>query len=217
MNRHDIIRSSTRTPSTFVSSGLNPVRSVSGLTASAEELLTTVVMASTATISAHRTGSSRRLRTRARGSQWARVQPAMSVEGMIAEDEATFEPPKKPSADPATASGLADAAAVPDHPKRSSATARYELNIDSLRNYELIKPIPVFVEALGDRHYVAEVPDLNISTSASNLSHILVILKDDVTQTYNELRLKKNLDGEEARQLKTLETYIGKARWLDRR
>ena len=104
-------------------------------------------------------------------------------------------------------------------PKQKAEATRVELTINSLRNYELIKPIPVFVESLGDRHYVAEVPDANISTSASNLSEILIILKDSVTQTYDKLRIRKDLDKEQARQLKVLETYIGRSRrsWLDRR
>ncbi len=103
--------------------------------------------------------------------------------------------------------------------KPISGTSRVELTIDSLRTYELVKPIPVFVEALGERHYVAEVPDLNITTSASSLSEILIVLKDSVTQTYDRLRIRRNLEPEQARQLKMLETYIGKSKrgWLDRR
>jgi hypothetical protein len=123
-----------------------------------------------------------------------------------------------PVADP-VADRVAAPPPAPAAPKQSSETARVELTIDSLRNYEIIKPIPVFVESLGERHFVAEVPDLNITTSASNLSEILIVLKDNVTQTYDRLRIRKSLDAEETRQLKLLETYIGKSRrsWLDRR
>ncbi len=122
-------------------------------------------------------------------------------------------------ADPPAVDDMADAKPPASLPKPTSETARVELTIDSLRNYELVKPIPVFVESLGDRHYVAEVPDLNITTSASSLSEILIVLKDSVTQTYDRLRIRRNLDPEQARQLKTLETYIGKSKrsWLDRR
>jgi hypothetical protein len=104
-------------------------------------------------------------------------------------------------------------------PKPPSAIARVELTIDSLHNYELIRPIPVVVESLGERNFVAEMPDLNISTTASNQSDILITLKDRITQVYDALRIKKNLDIEQARQLRFLETYIGKSRrgWLDRR
>jgi hypothetical protein len=219
MNRLNIIRSSTWTPCVTRSSGAQPIRKVSGLNSSAEDLLTTAVTASTATTSAHRTDPSQRLSTRSRRLLWARLQPALSVQGMTAEEAATkFEPPAKPSAAAATAELPAEAAPALDTRQRSSPIARDELTIDSLRNYELVKSIPVVVESLGDRHYVAEVPDLNISTSASSMSDILIILKDRVTQTYEGLRLKKNLDSEQARQLRVLETYIGKSRrsWLDR-
>ena len=232
MNRLQIFSSKTRTPWTLVSSGLHPTTTTSGLNTTAEELVTTVVLASTAMVNLDRTASSRLLSCRARRSLWARVQVSLSVEGMTA----TRGPPGKPAAnainedgaskavnadaptDAANADGLAEAPAA-SLSKPTSGTSRVELTIDSLRTYELVKPIPVFVEALGERHYVAEVPDLNITTSASSLSEILIVLKDSVTQTYDRLRIRRNLEPEQARQLKMLETYIGKSKrgWLDRR
>jgi hypothetical protein len=250
MKRLKIISSDTWTPSTLVSSGLHPTTTTSGLNTTAEELVTTVVLASTAVVNLDRTASSRLLSSRARRSVWARVQDSLSVEGMTA----TCGPPAKPDANAMNEDGaseaviaytptdaanayaptdaanaytptnaansdeLADApAASPSKP--TSGTSRVELTIDSLRTYQLVKPIPVFVEALGERHYVAEVPDMNITTSASSLSEILIVLKDSVTQTYDRLRIRRNLEPEQARQLKMLETYIGKSKrgWLDRR
>ena len=35
--------------------------------------------------------------------------------------------------------------------------------IDSLQGYDLVKPIPVLIEFLGDKVFVAEAPDLNLS------------------------------------------------------
>jgi hypothetical protein len=232
MNRLQIISSKTWTPWTLVSSGLHPTTTTSGLNTTAEELVTTVALASTATVNLDRTASSRLLSSRARRSLWARVQDSLTVEGM----SATRGPPARPDAntinedgasgavnadapaDAVNADGLADAAAA-SLSKPISGTSRVELTIDSLRTYELVKPIPVFVEALGERHYVAEVPDLNITTSASSLSEILIVLKDSVTQTYDRLHIRRNLEPEQARQLKMLETYIGKSKrgWLDRR
>jgi hypothetical protein len=103
--------------------------------------------------------------------------------------------------------------------KAASAISRIELEIDSLRTYDLARPIPVVVEVLGERNYVAEMPDLNISISASNQSDIIIILKERIAQIYDGLRLLKYLDAEQSRQLKVLETYIAKTRrgWLDRR
>jgi hypothetical protein len=215
MSGIEVIRSSTRTPSTLLSSRLHPITTTSGVTTTAEELLTTAVIASMTNVSLERTAPSRRFSTRSRRSLWARVQDASSAEGLTA----TREAPRKPDADAADADGLADAAPAAPIPKQNPETARVELTIDSLRTYDLIKPIPVFVESLGERHYVAEVPDLNITTSSSSLSEILIVLKDSVTQTYDRLRIRRDLDPEHARQLKVLETYIGKSKrgWLDRR
>jgi hypothetical protein len=232
MNRLNIISSNTWTPWTLVSSGLHPTTTTAGLNTTAEELVTTVVLVSTAMVNLDRTAPSRLLSSRARRSLWARVQDSLSVEGMTA----TRGPPAKPDANATNEDGAPDAvnadtpadAANADGPaeapaaalsKPTSGTSRVELTIDSLRTYELVKPIPVFVEALGERHYVAEVPDLNITTSASSLSEILIVLKDSVTQTYDRLRIRRNLEPEQARQLKMLETYIGKSKrgWLDRR
>jgi hypothetical protein len=241
MNGLKIISSNTWTPSRLVSSGLHPTTTTSGLNTTAEELVTTVLLASTAMVNLDRTASSRLLSSRARRSLWARVQDALSVEGMTA----TRGPPGKPDAnamnedgasdapigdspgdaanadgpsDGANADGLADAPAA-SLPQPTSGTSRVELTIDSLRTYELVKPIPVYVESLGERHYVAEVPDLNITTSASSLSEILIVLKDSVTQIYDKLRIRRSLDPEQAKQLKMLEKYIGKSKrgWLDRR
>lgn len=234
MNRLNIVKSSTWTPTERVSSGLNPVTTMTGLSAAAEELVTTMTTASTAAINLDRVAQPRSLGTRSRHFLWVRVQPALSVGGMVA----TRGPAREPLAispydtgavgdagrginagDSGGAANNADTAPPASPPKPPSAISRVELTIDSLRNYELIRPIPVVVESLGERNFVAEMPDLNISTSASNQSDILITLKDRIAQVYDGLRIKKNLDSEQTRQLKLLETYIGKARrsWLDRR
>jgi hypothetical protein len=121
---------------------------------------------------------------------------------------------------PSPASEAITAAVAPARPaKAASAISRIELAIDSLRTYDLVRPIPVVVEVLSERNYVAEMPDLNISISASNQSDIIIILKDRIAQIYDGLRLLKHLDAEQSRQLKVLESYIARTRrgWLDRR
>jgi hypothetical protein len=246
MDAHQIIKSSCRTPSTLVSSRLHPITSTLHLDAAAKESLTTVVMASTSSVSLNRTAPSQLLTNRAQRPQWAQVRHALSVGGLAA----TRGEPARPqavvpdhrivaeatdagrvvvpansaalaegNAEAANAEGSVDTTAGNPVPKTASGTSRVELTIDSLRTYELVKPIPVFVESLGDRHYVAEVPDLNINTSASSLSEILIVLKDSITQTYDELRIRRSLDPQQARQLKMLERYIGKSKrgWLERR
>jgi hypothetical protein len=235
----DIFRSSTRTPSTLLSSGLHPVATTSVLSSTTGELFTTVIMASTTKVSLDRGILSRFFSSRSRRPLWAKVRDALSVEGMASTRDAPVQPPPvtatsdapgQPQPAPATSDppleprlaaanthGATDEAPAAPASRQNSETSRVELTIDSLRNYELVKPIPVLVESLGERHYVAEVPDLNITTSASNLSEILIVLKDSVTQTYDKLRIRRNLDSEQARQLKILESYIGKSKrsWLD--
>lgn len=187
---------------------------IAGLCAGIEEL-TTAVTGSTATISVERVTQRRSVSTRSRHLQWAKVQPALSVAGMVA----TRGPSRPPSRVVANNRDIAGAAPPPISAKPPSAISTVELTIDSLHSYELIKPIPVIVESLGERNYVAEMPDLNISTTAANPSDILITLKDRIAQIYDGLRIKKNLDAEQTRQLRLLETYIGRSRrsWLDRR
>lgn len=231
-----IIESSTRTPATTVSSGSHPVATTANLRASAEELFSTAAAVSMTKIGADRSGLSRRRSTRARAPQWARVRDALSVEGMAATRSGRAPAPAdqpgaaSDAAEGAETSGAVrvEAANVGDRfeavsesppPKSGSAPSRVELTIDSLRTYELVKPIPVFVEALGERHYVAEVPDLDMNISASSLGETLIVLKNSIVQAYDELRIRRSLDTEQVRQLRTLETYIGKPKrsWLDRR
>lgn len=214
MTAVNIIKSSTWTPAAVVSSRLHPITRISGVGASTQETSVAAVGASTARISLDRTASPRRLRIASRPLIWAKIGGMLAVDGMTA----TRAPPEKAEIVTASAEGFADRAAAPPA-KQPPAIAKVELTIDSLGSYELNRPIPVFVESLGIRHFVAEIPDLNISTSANSLSDILIVLKDRVTQTYDGLRIRKALDIEQARQLKLLETYIGRSRrgWLDRR
>jgi len=92
------------------------------------------------------------------------------------------------------------------------AASRLELAIDSLPGYELIKPIPVIVEPLGNKVFVAEVPDLDISITGTSVSGVLLQLKDQIVRVYEGLRTKKGLDPERTRQLGKLETFIVKRR-----
>jgi hypothetical protein len=242
MNGLRIIESSAHTPATSLSTGSHPVTTTSNLRATAEEVLTTTLIASEMNARRDRTSESRLHRSRARRSQWAKVRDALMIEGMPATRGRAAQPSAVPSDSagrvetpdpdgraeipiaptPIVATPIAEdlAAAAPADPiPKPAGPSRVELTIDSLRSYELVKPIPVFVEALGERHYVAEVPDLNMSISASSLGDTLIVLKNSIAQNYDELRIRRSLDAEQARQLRTLESYIGKSKrgWLDRR
>ena len=112
--------------------------------------------------------------------------------------------------------GPVEPAPVVNSPKPPPRTDKLELTIDSLQNYELLKPIRVIVESLGDKVFVAEAPDLNVSTSGNSVGGTLILLKDHVSTIYEGYTSKKNLDGERARQFKVFETYIGrpKRNWM---
>jgi hypothetical protein len=68
----------------------------------------------------------------------------------------------------------------------------------------------------GTKVFVAEAPDLNVSTSGNSVGGALILLKDHISTIYEGYTSKKNLDGERARQFKVFETYIGRPRrnWM---
>ena len=103
-----------------------------------------------------------------------------------------------------------------DQPKLPPRQEKIELTIDSLQNYELLKPIRVVVEPLGDKVFVAEAPELNVSTSGTSVGGTLILLKDHISTIYECYTSKKNLDSERARHFKIFETYIGRPRrnWM---
>jgi hypothetical protein len=220
MSALKIIKSNTPTPSTTDSTRSHPVTMTSDLRTTAAELI--AVVASAAGVSLDRTTAPRRLNSGERRSQWVRFRNDRSMKGVAATRRPPAKPrPVSPAGEAAAEAAAAGSGADPPPPvaKQSSGLSKVELTIDSLRTYELVRPIPVVVESLADRHCVAEVPGLNITTSASSMSEILVLLKESITRTYDDLRIQRNLDREQARQLKTLESYIGKSKrgWLDRR
>ena len=110
-------------------------------------------------------------------------------------------------------SGPVEAAApVVDQPKPTTQPDKIELTIDSLQNYDVLKPIRVVVESLGDKVFVAEAPDLNVSTTGNSVGGVLVLLKDHISNIYEGYNSRKNLDGERTRQFKVFEAYIGRPR-----
>ena len=113
-------------------------------------------------------------------------------------------------------SGGVEPAPAVDQPKLPPRQEKIELTIDSLQNYELLKPIRVVVEPLGDKIFVAEAPELNVSTNGTSVGGALIQLKDHISTIYEGYTSKKNLDTERARHFKIFETYIGRPRrnWM---
>jgi len=95
---------------------------------------------------------------------------------------------------------------------RPTKVERIELAIDSIQGYDLIKPIPVLIESLGDKVFVAEAPDLNLSTTGNSVGAAFLMLKEQIITTYEGDRSKKGPDPQRTQQLAALEQYIGKPR-----
>src|SRR5215471_12121341 len=78
------------------------------------------------------------------------------------------EPETQPLPEPDTQGPL-----EPDIAQRPPRLEKIELAIDSLQNYAVKKPIPVLIESLGDKVFIAEAPDLNLSTSGNSVGAAL--------------------------------------------
>ena len=187
---------------------------VSTISTSTEATFTTAVSATTVMISSNRDTASRWLtgQTGRTPSDGVQKLPYVHAEALTPAAGA----PHRPDAGVQEPSSLVEPAPVADHAKPPSRTDKVELTIDSLQNYELLKPIRVVIESLGDKVFVAEAPELNVSTSGTSVGGALISLKDHISTIYEGYTSKKNLDSERARQFKTFETYIGRPRrkWL---
>jgi hypothetical protein len=106
----------------------------------------------------------------------------------------------------------------PDPPEAAATVAkavkpdRIEMTIDSLQNYDLLRPIPVVIEALGDRLFSAQAPVLEIAITGSSISGAFLQLKEQIAATYEQCRQKSTVTPERLHQLGLFQAYIGKAR-----
>jgi len=185
---------------------------VSMISTGAEATFTTGASATTIMISSNRNAA----------SQWPSGRPpAAGVQRQVYANFEALTPTsgslEGPDIGVQNPSGSVEAAApVIDQPKPPTRTEKVELTIDSLQNYELFKPIRVVVESLGDKVFVAEAPELNVSTTGNSVGGALILLKDHISTVYEGYTSKKNLDAERTRQFKVFETYIGRPRrnWM---
>ncbi len=105
--------------------------------------------------------------------------------------------------------------AEPSPAETGASTRKNEevrLEIESLKYYEVLKPIPVIVRPLGDRTFEAEVAELNISTTGSSIMGVFLSMKSQIVSIVDRYRGKKMLSPEEQRHLAAFEKYIGSAR-----
>jgi predicted RNase H-like HicB family nuclease len=206
MKSSDIVHSSAWTASVFVSSGSPLKAKASVLQTRAENIFAIAIPAPAAVISSNRIAASRLTSNRGQRSQWLEAQSSVSVVEPV--PAASTPPQQTGSGNPDFVATAASAEALP----KPSRAERIELAIDSLQNYELIKPIPVLIESLGDKVFVAEAPDLNVSTTGNSVGAAFLLLKEHIITTYEGYRSKKGLDSERTRQLGIFDKYIGKAK-----
>jgi hypothetical protein len=210
VTKANIFRSISGSSTVLVLSGSTLTTRTAALDDDAQEIFTIAIPAERATISSNRNAFPRRLSTRVRRAPWLQAQASPSVAAAPTsrgEQETTEAGAGNPV-------GVAEPAPDPDRepPRPPPRADKIELTIESLQNYELIKPIPVIVEPLGDKIFVAEVPEMDLSITGNSVGDTLILLKDHIATVYEGLRIKKNLDAQRARQLKLLEGYIGKSR-----
>ena len=184
---------------------------VSMISTGTEATFTTGASATTLMISSNRNAASQRPSGR------AGRPAAVGVQGHVHANPEAPTPTSGSLEGTEDPSGSVEATApVIGQPKPPTRTEKVELTIDSLQNYELFKPIRVVVESLGDKVFVAEAPELNVSTTGNSVGGALILLKDHISTVYEGYTSKKNLDAERTRQFKVFETYIGRPRrnWM---
>jgi hypothetical protein len=189
------------------------------LDTSADGMFTMTAGAATTVTSSNPNAASRVLSNRTRRSLWMSFQADLPVEGMVARREPSptpiveeVEPSVPRDAPPEAEAPSPPEAGTPTPTPKRSGIEKIELAIDKLPNHELIKPIPVFIESLGDKVFIAEVPGLDISINGNSMGGVLLQLKEHIANIYETHRANNNLKPEGARQLKALESYIGKTR-----
>lgn len=201
MKNVNIAHSSRWTASVFISSGSPLTATISTVRAASEDVLTIGFAATNAVIGSTRAWRLHRLSNANRRSRWAAAQSAPPLHG-----SAVSEVPADPS--PVALPHLAPS----QPPSKSSRMERIELAIDSLPQYELIKSIPVLVESLGDKVFVAEAPDLNVSTTGNSVGAAFLLLKEQILTAYEGSGGKRGADSDRVRQLSVFEKYISKPR-----
>jgi hypothetical protein len=112
--------------------------------------------------------------------------------------------------EPAATASDNNSESAPGKDRRTSSSGQgdsIDLIIDKLPRHALVKPIPVTISPLGDRVFIASTPDLDITVTGNSLSDALLLLKQQLESTYENLRGKAS-GREEERQLKRLRDYI---------
>jgi hypothetical protein len=95
-----------------------------------------------------------------------------------------------------------------DEDKPTESGSKAELIIDSLPYHELVEPIPVSIDAVGDALCTASVRDLDISATGSSIGDALLLLKVQIEFVFDELNRRPHLSSDQQIMLASLHTYI---------
>ena len=115
-----------------------------------------------------------------------------------------------PTPAPAAASDAAsEAPPTQDRPEAPKQKDGINLIIDKLPRHRLVKPVPVSISPLGDRVFIASAPDIDITVTGNSLSEALLLLKQHLESSYDNLRKGGSANNkEQERQLQRLRAYI---------
>jgi hypothetical protein len=99
---------------------------------------------------------------------------------------------------------------------------RIEMIIDSLPHHQLIEPIPITIDPLGDSVFTASMRNVDIAATGNSVGEALLLLKEHIDATFEELnRQLAHLTYDQKKTLQMLHTYIAaqapqgkKSRWL---
>ena len=202
-----VVQSNTGTPSVSVWSDAVLITSASIVRSKSEDVFLLSIPSHALLISSNDIGALWRPSNRGYCVQWLRVGPTMRIRQSPAIDG-----PSREARSPATDLVATADSATPEPSPKASRAEKIELAIDSLPNYEVLKPIPVLVESLGDKVFVAEAPDLNLSTSGNSVGAAFLALKEHIAATHEGYRSRKGVDPERVRQLALMDKYIVKTK-----
>lgn len=120
------------------------------------------------------------------------------------------ERPPEPGAPPPDPDDMPQTPLAGETAQAPNRADRIELIIDSLHRHQLIAPIPVTVDALGDKVYTATVLDLDITATGHSVGEALLLLKEQIVTVYEDLTRAADLNGEQRRTLGFLQDYIAR-------
>lgn len=93
-------------------------------------------------------------------------------------------------------------------PEKPAHPHHLEMTIDSLPHHDLIEPIPIVIDPLGDTIFTAAMSNLDISATGNSIGEGLLLLKEQIEFVYGDLSRRLSLTPDQKTRLQILHTYI---------